>query len=142
VSHLDKWREYAAARTAADEARKVAAGLAGEQARLEQELIDAMVDAKVKSFTVDGGLTIGMRKRFDISCNQDNNDQVADWLLQTYGDIAPFQKLILYKPAVVAHLKKLDEAEQLDESALPQFLNLKKTPGVTVRGWRGAKDDE
>jgi len=138
--HLDKFVQYSAARRAHDEAKAEATRLAGEQSRLEKELVDAMIDAKLKSFSLDGGMTVSLRKRFDISCNQDNHDQVEQWLMQEYGDIAPFQKLVLYKPAVVKHLKDLAEDEKLDESAVPDFLNLKTTPGVTVRGWQGADD--
>jgi len=140
--HLAKFAEYAAARRAYDDAKAEATRLEGEKQRLEKELVDAMLEEKVKSFAIDGGLTISLRKRFDCSVNKDNNDQVEQWLTETYGDVAPFQKLVLYKPAVVAHLKKLAAAEQLDETKIPQFLNLKTTPGVTVRGWQGASDDE
>lgn len=140
--HLAKFTEYAAARRAYDEARAAVNALDEKRQALERELVDAMVDAKLKSFTFDGGYTVSLRKRFDIACNKDNNDQVATWLEETYGDIAPFQKLVLYKPAVVAHLKKLAADEQLDETTIPQFLNLRMTPGVTVRGWQGASDDE
>ena len=140
--HLNKFVQYAAARRAHDAAKAESARLAGEQQKLEKELVDAMLDAKVKSFQIEGGLTISLRKRFDISCNKDNNDQVERWLTETYGDVTPFQKLVLYKPAVVKHLKDLAEDDKLDESAVPDFLNLKTTPGVTVRGWQGASDDE
>ena len=111
------------ARMAYDAAKAEASRLETEKQRLEKELVDAMLDAKVKSFQIDGGMTISLRKRFDCSVNKDNNDLVQDWLTETYGDVAPFQKLVLYKPAVVAHLKKLAEAEQLDETTIPQFLN-------------------
>lgn len=142
MNHLTVFTAYAAARMAHDAAKAEASRLEAEKQRLEKELVDAMLDAKVKSFQIDGGMTISLRKRFDCSVNKDNNDQVEHWLTETYGDVAPFQKLVLYKPAVVAHLKKLAEREQLDETTIPPFLNLKTTPGVTVRGWQGASDDE
>ena len=140
--HLDKFAEYAAARRAHDEAKAGIVALDAEQRRLERELVDAMIDAKLKNFTLEGGMVIGLRKRFDISCNQENNDQVEQWLTETYGDVAPFQKLVLYKPAVVKHLKDLAAEEKLDETKIPDFLNLRMTPGVTVRGWQGASNDE
>lgn len=101
-----------------------------------------MLEAKVKSFALEGNMTVSLRKRFDCSVNKDNNDQVQQWLMDTVGDVAPFQKLVLYKPAVVEHLKKGIEAGTVDESAVPQFLNLKTTPGVTVRGWQGGSDSD
>lgn len=142
MSHLTKMAGYVAARIAHDAAKKEASRLEGLKQVAERELVDAMIDAKVKSFQLDGNLTVSLRKRFDVSVNQDNNDQVQQWLMETTGDVAPFQKLVLYKPAVVKYLKDLDAAEELDETKIPQFLNLKKTPGVTVRGWQGASDDE
>ena len=142
MNHLKKFVEYAKLRTECDTLRRAIADADSRRQAAEKELVDAMLDAKVKSFQIEGGMTISLRKRFDCSVNKDNNDQVEHWLTETYGDVAPFQKLVLYKPAVVAHLKKLAEAELLDETAIPSFLNLKTTPGVTVRGWQGASDDE
>lgn len=142
MKHLEKFQAYAAKRRAYDAAKAHANQLEVEKQILEKELVDAMLDAKVKSFALDGGMTISLRKRFDCSVNKDNNDQVEKWLMESTGDVTPFQKLVLYKPAVVAHLKSLAEADKLDETAVPQFLNLKTTPGVTVRGWQGSNDDE
>jgi hypothetical protein len=142
VKHLAKFQEYVEARRAADVARRAAADASAEQSRLERELVDAMLEAKVKSFALEGNMTVSLRKRFDCSVNKDNNDQVQQWLMDTVGDVAPFQKLVLYKPAVVEHLKKGIEAGTVDESAVPQFLNLKTTPGVTVRGWQGGSDSD
>lgn len=142
MRHLAKFQEYVAARRAADVARKAAADAGAEQSRLERELVDAMLEAKVKSFALEGNMTVSLRKRFDASVNKDNNDQVQQWLMDTVGDVAPFQKLVLYKPAVVEHLKKGIEGGTIDETAVPQFLNLKTTPGVTVRGWQGGGGDD
>lgn len=142
MSHLTKFVEYANARMAYDQAKAEATRLEGEKQRIEKELVDAMLDAKLKTFGYEGGLTVSLRKRFDVAVNKDNNDQVESWLMETTGDVAPFQKLVLYKPAVVKYLKDLAAEEKLDETKIPQFLNLRTTPGVTVRGWQGASDDE
>lgn len=140
--HLQKFNEYAAARREHDRLHALSAEAEKKRRALEQELVDAMIEARVKSFKLDGGLTISLRRRFDVSVNKDNEEQVAQWLTDTYGDVRPFQRLVLYKPAVVQHLKDLAEKEQLDETAVPEFLNLKTTPGVTVRGWQGQSDEE
>ena len=142
IKILEKFAAYAAARRAQDEIKRRSAEAELARQAAEFELVDAMVDAKVKSLTLAAGLVVSLRRRFDVSVNQENSDQVAAWLMDTTGDVAPFQKLVLYKPAVVKHLKDLAAAEKLDETAVPEFMNLKTTPGITVRGWAGASDDE
>lgn len=140
--YLTKFNEYALLRRKHDELKKQAADVEKDRRRLEQELVDAMLEQKLKSFKMDGGMTVSLRRRFDCSVNKDNEEQVAAWLTKTVGDVRPFQKLVLYKPAVVQHLKDLAEKEQLDETAVPDFLNLKTTPGVTVRGWQGGSEED
>jgi hypothetical protein len=140
--HLAKFAEYAAVRRAYEEAKAAANKLEQDRRKLEQELVDAMLDDGVKSFALDAGMTVSLRKRFDCSVNQDNGALVEEWLQTTVGDVRKFQKLVLYKPAVVAYLKDLDKKEELDLTTIPPFLNLKTTPGVTVRGWQGAADDD
>lgn len=142
MKHLEVFSEYAKKRHQCDAMRKALGDLDKERYALESQLVDAMVDAKVKSFALDGGMTVSIRRRFDVSVNKDNNDLVEKWLFDTFGDVTPFQKLVLYKPAVVKKLKDLAAAEQLDETTVPPFLNLKTTPGVTVRGWQGGSSED
>lgn len=142
MKHLQLWAQYAAARIEHEKASRLAADLENAKRKIEQELVDAMLDEGLKSFKLEGGVTISLRKRFDCSVNQENAQQVEDWLMEKYGDVRPFQKFVLYKPAVVAQLKSEAEKGKLDETKIPAFLNLKQTPGITVRGFQGASDDE
>lgn len=139
--HLAKFEAYAEARREYDRLNKLSSEADAARKKLEQELVDIMIEEGVKSFKITGGMTISLRKRFDCSVNKDNEEQVADWLQNTYGDVRQFQKLVLYKPAVVARLKEQDEDGKLDPTMVPEFLNLKTTPGVTVRGWQGPDDE-
>jgi hypothetical protein len=142
VKHLEKFRAYAIARARHDDAKKAASDAYAEQAKLEKELIDVMLEEKVKSFTLENGMSVGMRKRFDLSVNKDNEEQVRTWLMETEGDVEPFCKKVLYKPAVVKMLKDKAAEDKLDMTTIPEFLNLKTTPGITVRGWQGASDED
>lgn len=142
MKHLDKFRAYAIARARHDAARKAASDAFAEQAKLEKELVDIMLEEKVKSFALDNGMSVSMRKRFDLSVNKDNEEQVRTWLMETEGDVEPFCKKVLYKPAVVKLLKDKAADDSLDLTTIPEFLNLKTTPGISVRGWQGAEDDE
>jgi acyl carrier protein len=142
MSHIKKFEEYAAARREYEAAKAEASRLEGIRRKLESELVDAMVEAGVKSYQTTDGVTVSLKKRFDISVNQENAEQVEEWLMKTVGDVTPFQKFVLYKPAIVKWLKKEVEEERIDDTTAPQFLNMRSTPGIALRGWKGESEDE
>lgn len=141
-SYHSAFTAYAVARVRQEEAKKILSEREAEKRKCEQVLVDAMLDAKTKTYTLENGMTVSLRKRFDANVNQENSEQVEEWLLEFIGDVAPFQKKVLYKPAVMKMLKEKFENDELDLTTVPEFLNLKTTPGVTVRGWKGEAEDE
>lgn len=141
ASYHAAFTAYAVARKRYEEQKKLLTEMDAERRKLEQAVVDALIDAKTKTFTLENGMTVSLRKRFDASVNQENAEQVEEWLMEFTGDIAPFQKMVLYKPAVMKMLKDKFEKDELDLTAVPEFLNLKTTPGITVRGWQGESDE-
>lgn len=142
AAHLSKLEAYITARKEQNKIKELSKAAEAVRRKAEAELVDAMVDAGMKSFKLEDGTSVNLRKRFDCSVNQDNNDQVENWLRETEGDVSPFQKLVLYKPAIVKMLKERAEREELDETKIPDFLNLRTTPGITVRGLKELETDD
>lgn len=129
-----KLAEYLEARHAYEELRAIASDAERKSRALEQELVDAMIENGVPKFSLDNGISVSLRQRFDCAVNQENGQLVEDWLQETTGDVTKFQKQVLYKPAVVAYLKEGIESGSIDQTSVPQFLNLRTTPGIQVRG--------
>lgn len=140
--HLGKLTAYIAARLEQNKIKELSKKAEENRRKAEAELVDALLEAGMKSFKMDDGVSVGLRKRFDCSVNKDNNDQVEEWLRETEGDVSPFQKLVLYKPAIVKMLKDKAAKDELDETKIPDFLNLRSTPGITVRGLKALEESE
>jgi uncharacterized protein YggL (DUF469 family) len=145
MSHLDKAQAYFYARRLMDEKKEVYTRAYEECKRAEKELIESMIEDGVKSFKLDGvapvELGVSLRKNFAVSCTQDNEQQVRSWLETEDGDITKFEKLVLFKPFVVAWLKERVEKGTIDQHAIPDFLNFSMTPTVMVKGWKGATEE-
>jgi hypothetical protein len=141
MSHLDKAQDYFTARRMMDDAKEAHTRAYDACKKAERELVDAMIEDGVKSFKLDEELAVSLRKNFSLSCTQDNEAQVRDWLTATDGDVTKFEKIVLYKPFVVAWLRERVEKGTLDQHTVPEFLNLSTSPGVQVRGWRGSNEE-
>lgn len=134
--HLAKCEAYYAARRAYDEAHAASQAAFAAMADTERELIDCMLDEGVKSFKLDDGTTVSMKRQFAISVNQDNEFLLREWLTEEEGDIELFSKKTLDKSAITARIKERIEAGTLDESTVPEFLKLNTRPSVMVMGWK------
>lgn len=133
---------YITARKASDEAHRKSAEAMAVTRAVEKDFIDAMVDAGVKSLNWEDGIAFHLAKRFSISVNKDNDYQVREWLTTVHGDVHKFEKLILHKPTVTTYVKEQIEHGELDLSTVPEFLALKTSPTLNVRGWKGPQPEE
>jgi len=141
MSHLDKAQAYFTARRLMDDAKEAHTKAYDTCKRAERELVDSMLEEGVKSFKLDEQLAVSLRKNFSVSCTQENESQVRDWLAEVHGDVTKFEKLVLYKPFVVAWLKEFVEKGAMDLYTIPEFLNFSMSPGVQVRGWKGSSEE-
>jgi hypothetical protein len=141
MSHLEKAQAYFTSRRLMDDAKEVYTKAYDACKRAERELVESMLEERVKRFDTDDGLGVSIRKNFSISCTQENEGQVRDWLTEVHGDVTKFEKNVLYKPFVVSWLKELVEKEQIDQHTIPEFLSFSMFPGVQVRGWKGATEE-
>lgn len=140
MSHLDKAQAYFTARRLMDDAKEAHTKAYDACKQAERELVDSMLEDGVKSFKLDEQLAVSLRKNFSVSCTQENESQVRDWLAEVHGDVTKFEKLVLYKPFVVAWLKEIVEKGTIDQHTIPEFLNFSTSPGVQVRGWKGSEE--
>lgn len=142
MSHLDKAQAYFTARRLMDDAKAAHTRAYEECKRAERELVDSMLEEGVKSFKLgQDELAVTLRKNFSISCTQENETQVRNWLAEVDGDVTKFEKLVLYKPFVFSWLKERVEKGSIDQHTIPEFLNFSSSPGVQVRGWKGATEE-
>jgi len=128
--------DYIATRLAYDEKHAASTQADKEHKAVKAKLVEAMVEAREKGKKMDFGLSFNLRNQFSISCNQDNEDQVKDWLHDRYGDIEQFTTLKVAKKAVEEKLKADIEGEELDQFDVPDFMNLKTRPDVSCTGWK------
>jgi len=140
--HLSRCSLYYVARRAYDEAHAASSAAYEAMKQAERQLIDAMNDEGVRNFKLEDGTQVSLRKRFDVSVNQDDEFLVREWLTETQGDIKLFSKEVLDKTAITKLLKQQVEGGTLDETNVPEFFKLNQSPTINVRGWQGAKDDE
>jgi hypothetical protein len=141
MSHLDKAQAYFTARRLMDDAKEAHSRAYEACKTAERQLVESMLEEGVKSFKLSEELGVSLRKNFTVSCNQENEPQVRAWLEEVHGDVTKFEKLVLYKPSVVAYLKEQVEKETIDLHAIPDFLNFSMTPTVMVKGWKGATEE-
>lgn len=137
--HLDAWGKYCEARLQAEQ-MKEAASKAWQAFKIaEAELVDAMLEDEVTSWKDTDGANVGLRRQFSIACNQENAQEVEDWLQLTTGDAQHYMKTALDKASVQAYVKDQVESGELEEANVPDFLKMSTRPGITVRGWEQKK---
>lgn len=128
--------EYISTRLSYDDAHALSSQADKEHKAAKAKLVDGMVKAREKGKKMDYGLNFNLRNVFSISCNQENEDQVKDWLHDRYGDIEQFTTLKVDKKTVEEKLKADIEGEALDQFDVPDFMNLKTRPDVACAGWK------
>lgn len=137
----DAIQSYYTARRHAETLRREAADAEIERRRLEQALVDVMLEEKVNSLALDDGTRPTLHKQVNISVTKDNFDNIREWLLTAVGDDKDFLETVVSKPAVL-RLVKDRLKEGYDESEFPAVLRVSTRPGIRVAGWQGAQDAE
>lgn len=133
----DTIKTYYAARTKYEEAKAEATRLLAISNAAENEVIDALIDAKQKSITFEDGTKPTLVKSVTISCTKDNFDLIRSWLVQTFGDDKDYVEETVNKWTLLAKIKSMLEKGEQDESFFPPVLKLNSRPGLRVWGWKG-----
>lgn len=108
----------------------------------EHEAVDAMLNEGTKSIGRDDGTHVSLRQNFSCSVTIDNEDQIREWLVSTTGDDAQFIVEKVHKPALIEWLKERFKVARMDDSDVPDFLNLNTHPGLSVRGWKTRQQEQ
>lgn len=122
---------YLEARSVYDNIHKLSQEAHQKMKSMEYELVDEMLNTGVSSQGMDDGLSIHLRKQYNCSVTQQNEEQVREWLIETEGDDSQFVVEKVNKPALLEWMK--DKGLEPDDA--PEFLKLSTRPGLTVRGW-------
>ena len=133
---------YFWARLAYEEAKTLSDIAYKKWRAMEYALVDAMLDEGTKSISREDGTNISLRESFSASVNQDNMDDIRTWLVERFGDDAPYVIEVVSKPALIEMLKTKIADGSLDMGAgeVPEFLDVKTRPALSVRGWKQKKD--
>lgn len=132
-----KIRTYYEARAAYDAAKKISDEHDAVRRAKEQELVDYMLEQKIKSVKLEDGTTPTLVNTVSIRVVQENYDEIRTWLRNTVGDDADFLVTIPHKPAIVEYVKRQIEQEKLDDDDFPAFLQCSTRPAMRVTGWKG-----
>jgi hypothetical protein len=103
----------------------------------EQKLIDAMLDANVKSVTLADGSKPSLTRSCKVKCTKDNATAVRSWLCETVGSDDDFIETLPNRFKVAAYVKKQIE-NGADEATFPPFLEVSTRPSIRVYGWKNA----
>lgn len=133
---------YQKARENWEAAKEVASKLYKPFYRAEQELQEAMLEARQRRVDHDDGCQFRIDPYFGFSLTKDNTEQVYNWLMGAAGDVTPFMREVLYKPSVYEWLKKKVESGEIPETRVPKFLKLTNKPHLVVQGWDKRKKEE
>lgn len=129
--------KYYEARLAYEQKRAEATTLEEKWRAEEQKLIDAMLDAQVKSVTLADGSRPSLTKSCKVRCTKDNADAVRAWLVETTGSDDDFIETLPNRFKVAAHVKKAIE-RGADEASFPSFLEVSTRPSIRVYGWKNS----
>src|SRR5690606_17634415 len=103
----------------------------------EQRLIDAMLEAGVKSVVLADGSKPSLTRSCKVRCTKDNAAAVRAWLCDTVGSDDDFIETLPNRFKVAAHVKKAIE-NGADEGSFPPFLEVSTRPSIRVYGWKNA----
>lgn len=132
---LEQQQRYYDARTQYDIAKAESDRLEKLWRAEEEQLVERMVEANVKSVQFADGSKPTLVKNVSAKCNQGNQAEVRQWLIDTEGDDSDFLKTEADRHKVNAHIKKQIEAGA-DPEDYPDFLSVSVRPNVRVYGWK------
>lgn len=127
---------YYEARKAYDEAHRLSSEADKARRAAERALVDFMIEHQIKKVSRDDGTTPILVSATSIACNQENAEQIREWLVETEGDDTDYMVTVLSKPAVLELVKKKIK-KGADPSEFPEFLKCDTRPTLRVDGWKG-----
>lgn len=130
--------DYLSLRAQYELAKEHAASLHAAMQHAKVALIDAMLAEGMKGYPRDDGIRITLKRSFQCSVTQENQDAIREWLLEEQGDDAPYVKEVVDKQALLVLLKEQHEKG----TELPEFLRVSARPDLSVSGWKNRREEE
>ncbi len=131
---------YRLARTTAEQAGEVAKQKNKEFRAAEAKLVDALLDAKLKGIKTEDGCNFHLHPTCFVSTRGELFDQTVAWLLSRGLAKEDFVRTEIATGALRDLCRQLLESE--GTIAIPEFLDLDTTPGITAKGWKAARKEE
>lgn len=108
---------------------------------IEYRMIALMDETQVKNVPTEDGLTFGKRRHYGFKNNEENRQQIREWLVGDIGDDSPFIEEVVSRSALRELIKDRVENGGKTEESFPQFLNVSFTPIAVVTGWKKFKQE-
>ena len=139
-SRIDSLAEaYYFQRQTYEDAKKVSDNLEKDMRKAERDLVDAMLDQQMRSFSRNDGTSIFLREHVNVQVIKANAEAIKDWLLSEVGDYADFVEETVSKAAVTEFVKsRLKQGEA--PADFPAILNVTTRPVLNVKGWKSLDD--
>lgn len=102
---------------------------------IENDLVEAMLEAQVKQIGTEDECTLHLRRKIGVSVTEDNREATRDWLTEELGDDQPFMEEVISKTAMTELVEKRVKGGAVEED-FPDFLKVNLHPGVAVHGWK------
>lgn len=130
--------EYIDTRMAYDVAHATSSAADKAHKAVKKQLVDEMLEVSrtIDNDEIPEGMKLRLVDKFSVKCNEDNEEEVKDWLHDRYGDIEEFTKPKLHKKTIVERLQADIEGGELDQFDVPEIMDLKNGPQITCDGWK------
>ena len=128
-------KAYCDTRLAYDVAHAISVKANSVHGKAKKALVKQM-EKKSRQHDPPGVLKFHLSEVFTIACNEENEDDIKDWLEKQYGDIEEFCAQKVQKKAVVERIKNDIDDEKLNEFDIPDFMNLNSSNQLNCNGWK------
>lgn len=136
-AHVQAQQTYYDMRRRHDIAKRTATEAYRAMREAEGKLIEAMMDIGVSKLDyMDDGSSINFFGGLSVSVTEKNEGEVREWLRESYGDDAPFEKVSMDKKEITSRIREDIKSGALSETDVPDAMNLKQFPGIRVNGWK------
>lgn len=135
--HVQAQQAYYETRRRHDIAKRTATEAYRSMKDAEGKLIEAMMEIGVSNLDyMDDGSSVVFVGGLSVSVTEKNEAEVREWLRESYGDDAPFEKVSMDKTAITNRIRHDIRSGELSETEVPDVMKLKQFPGIRVNGWK------
>jgi hypothetical protein len=135
---LDEYKEQ---RIRAEQTEAVAKYEKKKLEAIKYKLVDILVERKLPR-VCDEHLTFSKKRDCGFRLNEENTDQVRDWLVQETGDDMPFVEEKVSRRALKEYIEDRVLQDGWEAEDFPTFLGVSLHPNASVAGWKRFKQEQ